>query len=236
MPDWKALGDEAVEIARHYLRIDTTNPPGNEAPAAAFLSEVLAGAGVAATVVESAPGRASLVARLPGREGRGLALLHHLDVVPADPAEWSVDPFGAEIAGGYLWGRGAIDMKGIGVMQLMSFLTLARQRVPLDRDVVFVAVADEEAGGEMGAGFLAARHPDLVACTEVINEGGYGLTDTRPPLMAAALSEKAVFWLRVVARGTPGHGSMPPDDSAVVKLVDALHDLATRPPALRVTP
>ncbi|HLF41824.1 MAG TPA: M20/M25/M40 family metallo-hydrolase, partial [Acidimicrobiia bacterium] len=128
MPDWKVLGDEAVEIAREYLRIDTTNPPGNEAPAAALLAGILEEAGLETTTLESAPGRANLVARLPGRSGRGLALLHHLDVVPADRSEWSVDPFGAEVHDGYLWGRGAIDMKGMGVMQLMTVLALARER------------------------------------------------------------------------------------------------------------
>ena len=236
MPDWKALGDEAVEITRDYLRLDTTNPPGNEAPAAALLAGILDDAGIESTTLESAPGRASLVARLPGRSGRGLCLLHHLDVVPADPAEWSVDPFGAEIRDGCLWGRGAIDMKGMGVMQLMAVLTLARERVPLERDVVFVAVADEEAGGVMGAAWLTEKHPELVACTDVINEGGYGLSSTKPPVMACALSEKALLWVRLKARGKPGHGSMPPDDQAIGKLVRALSDLAAHPPRLRLSP
>jgi acetylornithine deacetylase/succinyl-diaminopimelate desuccinylase-like protein len=239
MPDWKALGDEAVEICQAYLRINTTNPPGQERPAADLLAGLLASAGVESHIFESEPGRASLVARLPGRRNdphRALALLHHLDVVPADPSEWSVDPFGGEIKNGYLWGRGAIDMKGMGVMQLMAVLALARDRTALERDLVFVAVADEEAGGLKGAGWLTENHPQLVMCSDVINEGGYGLTDTDPPIMACSLSEKAVFWLRLSARGTPGHGSMPPEDRAIGKLLDGLHDLATRPPALRVTP
>src|SRR3989475_7960925 len=195
MPDWKALGDEAVEILTEYIRRDTTNPPGNEAPAAALLAGILGESGLETTTLESAPGRANLVARLHGRSGQGLALLHHLDVVPAEASEWSVDPFGAEIHDGCLWGRGAIDMKGMGVMQLMTVLALARERIPLERDVVFVAVADEEAGGLMGAAWLTEHHPDLVACTDVINEGGYGLSDTEPPLMACALSEKALLWV-----------------------------------------
>ena len=236
MPDWKTLGDEAVEIAAEYLRIDTTNPPGNEAPAAAFLAGILEEAGVESTVLESESGRASLVARLPGRAGRGLALLHHSDVVPAEASEWSVDPFAGEIRDGYLWGRGAIDMKGMGVMQLMTVLALAREKVPLERDVVFVAVADEEAGGLMGAAWLTREHPELVACTDVINKGGYGLSEMKPPLMACALSEKALLWVRLSARGTPGHGSMPPDDQAAGKLLAALADLAAHPPAMRVSP
>ncbi|MGH9041257.1 MAG: M20/M25/M40 family metallo-hydrolase [Acidimicrobiia bacterium] len=236
MPDWKALGDEAIEITREYLRIDTTNPPGNERPAADLLAKVLEDAGLPTTILESDPGRASLVARLPGRSGRGLALLHHLDVVPAEASEWSVDPFGAEIRDGCLWGRGAIDMKSVGVMQLMAVLALARERTPLERDVVFIAVADEEAGGLAGAAFLTREHPDLVACVDVINEGGYGLAGTKPPVMACALSEKALLWVRLTARGTPGHGSMPPDDQAIGKLLAALSDLATHPPALHISP
>jgi len=239
-PDWKTLGDEAVEIARQYLRIDTTNPPGNETPAAEFLAAILGDAGLETTVLESEPGRGNVVARLPGSAGEpagALCLLHHLDVVPADPSEWSVDPFGAEVRDGHLWGRGAIDMKGMGVMQLMTMLALARHRTTtLERDVLFVAVADEEAGGWKGAGWLTEHHPDLVACRDVINEGGYGLSETRPPIMACALSEKAVRWVRLTARGTPGHGSMPPVEQAIEKLLAALGDIAAHPPALGLSP
>jgi acetylornithine deacetylase/succinyl-diaminopimelate desuccinylase-like protein len=240
MPDWKALGDEALEITRQYIRINTTNPPGNETPAAEFLAGVLGDAGYETTTLESAPGRGNLVARLPGRArdpGNALCLLHHLDVVPAEASEWSVDPFGAEVRDGYLWGRGAIDMKSMGVMQLMTMLALARFRTaPLERDVLFVAVADEEAGGVMGAAWLTEHHPELVACRDVINEGGYGLSETKPPMMACALSEKALLWIKLTARGTPGHASMPPDDRAITKLLAALGDLAAHPPALAISP
>ena len=136
MPDWKALGDEAVEITRQYLRIDTTNPPGNEIAGAEFLARILEDAGYETTVLESTPGRGNVVARLAGRAGDpggALCLLHHIDVVPAEAAEWSVDPFGAEIRDGYLWGRGAIDMKSMGVMQLMTMLAFARERTTPNR-------------------------------------------------------------------------------------------------------
>ncbi|HVW32140.1 MAG TPA: M20/M25/M40 family metallo-hydrolase [Acidimicrobiia bacterium] len=239
MPDWSTLGDEAVEITQQYLRIDTTNPPGNETPAAEFLGGILRDAGYETTVLESAPGRGNLVARRAGRAGDAggaLCLLHHLDVVPADASEWSVDPFGGEIHDGYLWGRGAIDMKSMGVMQLMTMLALARDDTALERDVVFVAVADEEAGGVMGAAWLTKHHPELVACRDVINEGGYGLAETKPPMMACALSEKALLWVKLTARGTPGHGSMPPEDQAIGKLLAALGDLAAHPPALAISP
>lgn len=240
MPGWQVLGDEAVDITRQYLRIDTTNPPGNETPAAEFLAAILSDAGLETALIESAPGRGNLVARLPGRArdpGGALCLLHHLDVVPADPSEWSVDPFGAEIHDGYLWGRGAIDMKSMGVMQLMSVLAFARDKTAtLERDVVFVAVADEEAGGVMGAAWLTKHHPELVACRDAINEGGYGLSETKPPMMACALSEKALLWVKLVAKGSPGHGSMPPEDQAIGKLLAALGDLAAHPPALAISP
>lgn len=241
MPDFRAIGDEAVEILREYLCFDTTNPPGNEEQAARYLADVLAEAGIAAELRSSAPGRTSLVARLEGTRGRrgdALALLNHIDVVPADPSEWSVDPFGAEERDGCLWGRGAIDMKGMGVMQLATMLALARERVPLERDVVFVAVADEEAGGRMGAGFLAREHADLIACSDVLNEGGYGLASNHPPLLACALSEKAIRWVRLEAHGTPGHASVPPDpaDRAIERLLGALAELRRHPPELRVSP
>jgi acetylornithine deacetylase/succinyl-diaminopimelate desuccinylase-like protein len=239
MPDWKMLGDEAIDITRQYIRIDTTNPPGNETPAAEFLAGILAEAGYETTIHESAPGRGNLVARLPGRArdaGSALCLLHHLDVVPADPSEWSVDPFGAEIRDGYLWGRGAIDMKSMGVMQLITMLSLAREKTALERDVVFVAVADEEAGGVMGAAWLTKHHPELVACRDVINEGGYGLSETKPPMMACALSEKALLWIKLTTKGTPGHASMPPEDQAIAKLLAALGDLAAHPPRLAISP
>src|SRR4029079_16730012 len=159
------------------------------------------------------------------------------DVVPADPSEWSVDPFGAEIRDGYLWGRGAIDMKSMGGMQLMTMLALARDKTTaLERDVVFVAVADEEAGGVMGAAWLTKHHPDLVACRDVINEGGYGLSETKPPMMACALSEKALLWVKLTARATPGHASMPPAAQAIAKLLAALGDLAAHPPRLAISP
>lgn len=241
MPNWNSLGDEAVEILREYLRFDTTNPPGNEEPAARFLADILESAGIHTELRSSAPGRTSLVARIEGRtddRSTALTLLNHIDVVPADPSEWSVDPFGAEERDGCLWGRGAIDMKGMGVMQLITMLAIAREKTPLQRDVVFIAVADEEAGGLMGAGFLAEKHPDLIACADVLNEGGYGMSSNRPPMLACTLSEKAIRWVRLHAHGTPGHASVPPDSSerAIDQLLAALGVIASHPPRLRVSP
>jgi acetylornithine deacetylase/succinyl-diaminopimelate desuccinylase-like protein len=237
-----AAAPDAIELLVEYLRIDTTNPPGNEEAGAAWMAGILNAAGVETDVLLSAPGRGNLVARLrspdPSDAARAnaLCLLNHIDVVPADPSEWSVDPFGAVQRDGSIWARGAIDMKGMGIMQLLAVLALARDGTPLTRDVLFVASADEETGGAMGAKWLLENHPDLMACSDVINEGGYGLRDTKPPIMACGLSEKSILQLRLAAHGTAGHASMPPDDQALVRLVAALHDLATHPPRLTLDP
>jgi acetylornithine deacetylase/succinyl-diaminopimelate desuccinylase-like protein len=239
MTDWSALGDETLELLRRYLQIDTTNPPGNEVAGARFLAEVLAREGIESETIEAAPGRASLRARLPGDGSLGgIVLHHHIDVVYADRRYWTVDPFGGVIADGYLYGRGAIDMKSTGILQLAALLALKRARVPLKRDLVFLATADEEAGSEFGAQFIAERRPDWLAGAEyAISE--IGLIQThglRAPLAAIVISEKTGLPLTLTARGEPGHGSMPWPDTAPNRLIRALDRLlaAERPP--RVLP
>jgi acetylornithine deacetylase/succinyl-diaminopimelate desuccinylase-like protein len=238
--DWGALGDETVELLRRYLQIDTTNPPGNESAGARFLAEVLAREGIESETIEAAPGRASLRARLPGDGSLGgIVLHHHIDVVYADRRYWTVDPFGGVIADGYLYGRGAIDMKSTGILQLAALLALKRARVPLKRDLVFLATADEEAGSEFGAQFIADRRPDWLAGAEyAISEIGLIQTHAglRAPLAAIVISEKTGLPLTLTARGEPGHGSMPWPDTAPNRLIRALDRLlaAERPP--RVLP
>src|SRR5262249_26471866 len=157
--------------------IDTTNPPGNERPAADFLAGIFAKEGIEHQIVESAPLRASIVARVRGSGKRGPLLLNgHLDVVPADREKWERDPFGGEEADGFVWGRGAIDMKNMVTMGVMALILLKRSGVPLDRDIIFAGVADEEAGSRKGSLFLVEEHPDLVRCEYVLNEvGGHTL-------------------------------------------------------------
>src|SRR4029077_13210571 len=194
MTDWSALGDEAVELLRRYLQIDTTNPPGNEVAGARFLAEVLAREGIESETIEAAPGRARLRARLPGDGSLGgIVLHHHIDVVYADRRYWTVDPFGGVIADDYLYGRGAIDMKSTGILQLAALLALKRAHVPLKRDLVFLATADEEAGSEFGAQFIADRRGDWLA------GGEYGVSrlagvrcgpKLKAPLGAIVISEK----------------------------------------------
>lgn len=163
-----------IELLQEYIRIDTSNPPGRETDAAALLARELRAAGIEPDVFESAPGRANVHARLRGRrEGEGLLLLHHIDVVPADPARWTHPPFAAEIHQNMIWGRGALDMKSIGIAHLAAFLDLARSGRPLERDVVFLAVADEEAGGTLGMGWIVENRPELLEGIRfAINEGG----------------------------------------------------------------
>jgi len=240
MIDWGALGRETVELLAAYLRIDTTNPPGNEIAGARFLADVLRRDGIESRTVESAPGRANLVARLSGDGSLGgIVLHHHIDVVYADRRYWSVDPFGGEIRDGFLYGRGAIDMKSTGILQLAAVLALKRAGSRLKRDLIFLATADEEAGSAYGAAYLATHHPDWLAGAEyAVSELGGIEVDAhyRAPFAHIVISEKTGLPLRLIARGAPGHGSMPWPDTAPHRLIRALQRLlsAERPP--RVLP
>src|SRR2546427_2620629 len=240
MIDWTAVGDETVELLRRYLQIDTTNPPGNEVAGTRFLAEILTREGIESETIEAGPGRASLRARLPGDGSLGgIVLHHHIDVVYADRRYWTVDPFGGVIAAGYLYGRGAIDMKSTGILHLVALLALKRARVPLKRDLVLLATADEEAGSEFGAQFVANRRRDWLAGAEyAISELGViqthsGLT---APLAAIVISEKTGLPLTLTARGEPGHGSMPWPDTAPNRLVRALNRLLEAERPVRVLP
>lgn len=224
--------EEVVGICRDLLRIDTTNTGDQsttvgERVAAEYVAAKLDEAGIAYELHESAPRRANLVARIPGADrSRGALLVHgHLDVVPADPREWSVDPFSGEEKDGYLWGRGAIDMKDFDAMILAVVREWSRTGYVPPRDVVLAYTADEEAGMAYGSDFLVQKHRHLLdGCTEAIGEvGGYSYTvndDLRLYLVQTA--EKGLDWLRLHATGRPGHGSFIHDDNAVTKLAEAV--------------
>jgi len=218
------ITDMATEFLRDLIRFDTTNPPGNELPAAQYIADVLRQEGIEPLVLESAPGRGNVVARLSGDGSAGaLLLMSHLDVVPAVAEEWDHPPFAAEVAGGYIWGRGAVDTKQLTAMELAIVLGLKRERVPLRRDVVFAATADEETGGAMGMEWLVKNHPDLIDCQYAINEGGgFGLDLGSQRFYVCQTGEKGVCWMKFTARGTPGHGSIPKGNNAVAKLCAAL--------------
>jgi acetylornithine deacetylase/succinyl-diaminopimelate desuccinylase-like protein len=238
--EWSAIGREANALLAAFLRINTTNPPGNELAAARFLQAVFQREGIEVDVLEPRPGKANLVARLRGDGSRRpIILLSHMDVVEATPAFWSVDPFGGVERDGFLYGRGALDMKGQGIAQLMAMVALKRADVPLARDIVYVATCDEEIGGGVGARWIAEEHPELVRGAEfLINEGGTMRADDqgRVTYVGVGVTEKSPFWLAVTARGTAGHGSQPTPDNAVERLVRALARLDAWETPFVVTP
>ena len=173
----QSLEDEAVTWLKAFLKVDTINPPGNEARAVDFYSRIFDAEGIEWQSAESAPGRGNIWARLKGGDKPAIVLLQHTDVVPADENYWTVDPLSGEEKDGYIWGRGAIDMKGAGIVQLATFLHLHREKLKLNRDVIFVASADEEAGGLFGAGWLIENHPEIFAGAGLLlNEVGSVLT------------------------------------------------------------
>jgi acetylornithine deacetylase/succinyl-diaminopimelate desuccinylase-like protein len=214
----------AIQFLRDLIRFDTSNPPGNELPAAQYVADVLKAEGVQSTILEPAPGRGNVLARLAGDSAEGaLLLMSHLDVVPAVPEEWHHPPFGADVVDGYIWGRGAVDTKQLTAMELATVVALSRANVPLKRDILLAATADEEVGGASGMGWLVRNHPELLNCEYAINEGGgFGLALGGKRLYVCQTGEKGVCWMRLTARGRPGHGSIPHRDNAVCRLSGAL--------------
>jgi len=239
--DWPALEEEAVRVFTHYLQIDTSNPPGNERRAADFFAELFERDGIPSQIYESAPGRASIVARLVGDGSKpSVVLMHHMDVVPAEARHWKAPPFGGEIRDGAAWGRGAIDDKSMGVASAIALLALARERAPLAGDVIFLGVADEEVGGAAGAGFMVTAHFDQFANVGVVlNEGGYIAIDAQSGQVryyAVETAQKVPLWLRVTATGTPGHGALPRADSAPSRLLAALSRIQAWSTPVHVVP
>ncbi|MQC17077.1 MAG: M20/M25/M40 family metallo-hydrolase [Chloroflexi bacterium] len=241
--DWDAWTEQATTWLSDYIRIDTVNPPGNETRACEWLGAILDAEDVPYETYTpyGREHRQTLVARLPGdgTGGKALVLLNHTDVVPFERSHWTVEPLGGEIRDGYVWGRGAQDMKGMGIMELVTFLLHKRHHLPLTRDLVFIAVADEEAGSEFGAEFLGKEHPDLLDCEYVINEGGGGSTEVlgvQRNTFNIGVAEKGPFWVTLRATGRPGHGSVPHDDNAADRLVRALHRLQTWERPLQPSP
>ncbi|MEW2497607.1 M20/M25/M40 family metallo-hydrolase [Streptomyces nodosus] len=230
-PPFVAASEEAqrevVELCAELIRFDTSNPTSNERACADRVVEWLSEAGIDSELVESAPGRANVVARIPGTDpARGALLVHgHLDVVPADPAEWRVPPFSGEIHDGYLWGRGAIDMKDTVAVMLATARHFARTGSRPARDIVLAFLADEEAGGRYGAHWLVEHRPELFAgVTEAIGEGGgfsHALDDTRR-LYPIENAQRGMAWMELTATGRAGHGSSPNDENAVTDLAESL--------------
>ena len=225
--DWNAMQTEAVGVLQQYLRINTSNPPGNELEAARFLKAFLEKEGIEAQILDTSelgPGRANLYARLKGNGSKkAIALVQHMDVVPVTPAYWTVPAFSGEIKDGFLYGRGALDMKGEGIAHLMALVAIKRSGVPLTRDIVFIANADEEVTST-GAIVFVDRHADLVRDVEYLfTEGGANVyRNGKLEYYSVGVAEKRTFWLKVTVKGTPSHGSRPTKATPVPRLVAAL--------------
>ncbi|MCU0697436.1 MAG: M20/M25/M40 family metallo-hydrolase [Myxococcaceae bacterium] len=236
--DWAKAGDEAAQVLAGYLRVDTFNPPGNETRGAQYLADVLAKEGITAELLEFAPGRSNLIARLPATgpaNDKPLCLLSHIDVVPAEAVAWPKDkgPLSGVIdENGVIWGRGALDMKGMGVLELMTLVWLKRANVPLARDVVLLAVGDEEVDN-LGMKQLVEQHWSRLDCGQLVNEGGLGVKNLLfegQTVFAVSVAEKGALWLRMTASGEAGHGSTPVPSRAPTRLVEAVKALSTRTP------
>lgn len=237
--DWNAYREEAAELLSELIQIDTTNPPGNETAAARFLLERFAKEGIPGEILESEPGRGNFIARLSGQgEGPKLLFLSHLDVVPvADPTRWTHPPFSGVIADGWVWGRGALDMKGQAVVEALVVFLFKRLGVKFRGELVYLAVADEERGGGKGAGWLLAEHPELLKVDYVINEGGGApLKLGERTFYPVENVEKGVLWLIIKVEGRSGHGSIPHQDNALVKAARLIDRVASYRFPKRVAP
>ena len=224
----REVEEEAVSLLCDLIRINTTNPPGNETPAAKYLAEQLGKEGFKCELFESAPNRGSVITRLKGTgEKPSLLLLSHLDVVAADAGEWSVDPFEGVVKDGFVWGRGALDMKGMVAIEVLVLKLLKRNGVKLKGDVVLAATADEEQGGLLGADYLLRNYPEKVFTPYVLNEGGGLAVPTRNGnVFTVQTAEKGILWFKVKAKGTPGHGSMPNmADNAIIRMTKVISKL-----------
>src|SRR3954453_7913618 len=233
------LRDEVTQLLQGLIRLDTTNPPGNETQAAELLRDFLESHGVQCELYARTPERANLVARIPGRgDGPSLLFLSHTDVVLADASEWQLDPFGGELRNGEIWGRGALDMKGQVAAEAVAIASLAREGFEPSGDLIFAATADEEVGAGFGLEWLCEAHPDAVRADFCINEGGGDrLEIDGKPYWICAVAEKmsAPFIIRV--RGRSGHASMPGiADNALVKAAGLIERIASYSPPQVVPP
>jgi acetylornithine deacetylase/succinyl-diaminopimelate desuccinylase-like protein len=223
--NWPRYQDMAVDLMQQYLRINTSNPPGNEIEAARFFKKIFDQHGIENEIFEYKPGRANIIARLKGNGSkRPIILLSHTDVVTAEPGSWEVDPFAGIIKNNVIYGRGALDMKGEGLLHLMTMILLKGEGPALSRDVIFLGTADEEVDDE-GSLWMIANKADLFKNAEyLLTEGGDNLLEgDSVKLVGIDVAEKAPFWLRLTATGLPGHGSRPVNDSATNRLIRAMN-------------
>ncbi len=237
-PDWASVRDEVTRLLQGLLRHNTVNPPGNELACARYLAAFLGEHGVDATILEASPGRANLVARVQGAgHGRPLLLFSHFDTVPVERERWTQDPFAGSLVDGYIYGRGAVDMKQMIAMSALTLVLLKRHGIVPPRDVIMGVVADEEVGGEHGADWLVTNHPDLIRAEYALNEvGGFTIHIAGRKLYPIEVAEKGGCRVLLRAEGEPGHASVPNPDSAPAKLGRAVYRLATTPLPQHNTP
>lgn len=230
---------DVVSLLQRLIRFDTTNPPGNEADCVLFIRDLLEGAGIPTQVIAKSPQRPNLITRIPGRgEKPPLMLYGHVDVVTTENQRWTFPPFEGRIANGYLWGRGALDMKGPVAMMLAALLKLQEEQVELPGEVLFVALADEEDWGDFGAAFLVKEHPDLFQGVRfALGEfGGFSLELFGQRFYPIMVAEKQMCWLRATLRGRGGHGSLPVRGEAMARLGRMLLNLDRRTLPVHITP
>lgn len=235
----KEVEEEVTNLLSDLIRINTTNPPGNETEATKYLAETLEKEGFNCELFESAPRRGSVITRIKGiGERPKLLLLSHLDVVAANPKEWSVDPFGGVVKDGFVWGRGAIDMKSMTAIEVMVMKLLKRSNVQPKGDIILAATADEEKGGEAGAGWLVRNHPEKVQAKYVINEGGgLAIPINGKNIFTIQTAEKGIVWLRIIAKGRPGHGSVPgAADNAILRMNRIVEKLGSHRSKMSLVP
>ena len=231
------MEDEAVQLLQKYLQVDTISPPGNESRAVEFLARIFEKEGIEYDSAESAPGRGNIWARLEGGDKPALILLHHSDVVPANEEYWDFDPLSGDIVDGYIQGRGALDMKGLGVAHLANFLKLHRSDKKLNRDIIFIAAADEESGGAFGMGWLVQNRPEVFeGAALLLNEGGSGFRSKDGVVFSIEVTQKIPVWLRLNSVDQPGHGSSPRTTSSVSRIVEALNIIWNNPFDPRIIP
>jgi acetylornithine deacetylase/succinyl-diaminopimelate desuccinylase-like protein len=239
-PDWNKLSADALDYFRTYLKFDTTNPPSNTSVSIAWMKSILDKAGIATETFESKPGIVSLIARLPGPAGvKPMLLMSHADVVPAIASNWTHPPFSADLDGGFVWARGAIDNKAHGIMALVTILELKRRNLPLRRGVEMMVNPDEEAGGANGAEWMVKNHWDAIDPAFAFNEGGAGQSGwlgTHGLSFLVSVTEKRVMWLRLTVKGHAGHGSIPRPDNPNLTMIKALARLLENQPDYRITP
>ena len=223
-PDFAAVREEAVRILSGFIQVDTSNPPGNETKGAEYLRSILDREGIPSEIFELEPGRGNIVARLKGNgKKRPLLLMGHIDVVGVEREKWTVDPFGGVVKDGYVYGRGASDDKGMTSACLEVFLLLHRLKVPLDRDVIFLSEAGEEGAAQAGIDFMVAKHWDKIECEYALNEGGSIFqVGGKVKYVGVATTEKVSRGMKLIARGTSGHGSVPRLDNAITHLAAAV--------------